>query len=257
MSRYSKYDDLLKQARGSAKYWIPQLCHALKEENSNLSNEDIRDRVMKDCISTWQKDTIRDALPDEYKDKLRSELGKKGRQKQLEQSNGTLITEILPDSNRTKDDSDSSTEQESHTFDRPSPEKMVSQLQSQLSNTKQELEDAKKRITTLQEQQNTEGVPGMNNEGVGLVRADKVTEISETDKKGCAVFAERFGEAIRRRLASVGKASIKFFILDKDRSTKIEYLLPVNFTVDMENKSTEMILDEGRFWRISKPASTL
>ena len=77
MSEQSKYDNLLKQARGSAKYWIPQLCQALKEENSNLSNEDIRDRVMKDCISTWQKDTIRDALPDEYKDKLRSELGKK------------------------------------------------------------------------------------------------------------------------------------------------------------------------------------
>jgi hypothetical protein len=27
------------------------LCLALKEENSNISNEDIRDRVMKDCIS--------------------------------------------------------------------------------------------------------------------------------------------------------------------------------------------------------------
>jgi hypothetical protein len=38
----------LKQARGTAKYWIPQLCQALKEENSNLSSEDIRDRVMKD-----------------------------------------------------------------------------------------------------------------------------------------------------------------------------------------------------------------
>ena len=44
----------------------------LKEENSNnLSNEDIRDeRVMKDCISIWQKeDTIRDALHDAIKEK--------------------------------------------------------------------------------------------------------------------------------------------------------------------------------------------
>jgi hypothetical protein len=69
--QYSQYDNLLKQARGSAKYWIPQLCLALKEENSNnLSNEDIRDRVMKDCIFIWQKeDIIRDALPDAIKEK--------------------------------------------------------------------------------------------------------------------------------------------------------------------------------------------
>jgi hypothetical protein len=67
---YKDYESLLKQARGSAKYWIPQLCLALKEENSNnLSNEDIRDRVMKDCISIWQKDIIRDALPDAIKKK--------------------------------------------------------------------------------------------------------------------------------------------------------------------------------------------
>ena len=69
MNNHKDYESLLKQARGSAKYWIPQLCQALKEENSNLSNEDIRDRVVKDCISIWQKDTIRDALPDAIKEK--------------------------------------------------------------------------------------------------------------------------------------------------------------------------------------------
>jgi hypothetical protein len=70
--QYSLYDNLLKQARESAKYWIPHLCLALKEENSNnLSKEDIRDRrVIKDCISIWQKeDTIRNALPDAIKEK--------------------------------------------------------------------------------------------------------------------------------------------------------------------------------------------
>jgi hypothetical protein len=51
---YTKYNILLKQAKGSAIYWIPQLCLALKEENCNISNEDIRDRVMKDCISFWR-----------------------------------------------------------------------------------------------------------------------------------------------------------------------------------------------------------
>jgi hypothetical protein len=33
---------------------------------------------MKDCIEIWQKATIRDAVPDEYKEKLRQELGKEG-----------------------------------------------------------------------------------------------------------------------------------------------------------------------------------
>jgi hypothetical protein len=69
---YKAYEGLLKQARGSAKYWIPQLCQALKGENSNnLSNEDIRDRrVKKDCTSIWQKeDTIRDSLPDAIREK--------------------------------------------------------------------------------------------------------------------------------------------------------------------------------------------
>ena len=43
---------------------------------------------MKDCIEIWQKATIRDALPDGYKEKARQELGKEGRQKQLEQVSG-------------------------------------------------------------------------------------------------------------------------------------------------------------------------
>lgn len=72
------YDRLLSQARGTAKYWIPRLCGALRRENPNYSNYNIKEIVMKDCIEIWQKATIRDALPDEYKDKLRQELGREG-----------------------------------------------------------------------------------------------------------------------------------------------------------------------------------
>jgi hypothetical protein len=38
---------------------------ALRRENPNYSNYDIREIIMKDCIEIWQKATIRDALPDE------------------------------------------------------------------------------------------------------------------------------------------------------------------------------------------------
>ena len=44
---------------------------ALRRENPNYSNYDIREIIMKDCIEIWQKATIRDALPDEYKENLR------------------------------------------------------------------------------------------------------------------------------------------------------------------------------------------
>jgi hypothetical protein len=46
---------------------------ALKKENPNSSNYDIREIVMTDCISIWQKATLRDALPDEYKEKQKQE----------------------------------------------------------------------------------------------------------------------------------------------------------------------------------------
>jgi hypothetical protein len=143
----SKYDQLLEQARGSAKYWVPKLCEELRRENSEMSNDDIRERVKKDCIGTWQRDTITDALPEEYKDKLRSELGKKGRQKQLEQAGGTVTTEILPASDRAKDDSYSSTGQKLQPSYGPSPEETNAQPQSELNNSNQELHEAKKKDT--------------------------------------------------------------------------------------------------------------
>ena len=108
----SKYDDLLKQAKGSAKIWIPQLCQALREENSNLSNEDIRDRVMKDCISIWQRGTINDAFPQELKNPERVESGKRARQKQLARSGNTNTVLENPENFRGKNDSDSNSKQQ-------------------------------------------------------------------------------------------------------------------------------------------------
>lgn len=243
---YSKYDQLLERARGSAKYWIPKLCQALREESSEMSDEDIRERVTQDCLPIWQRGTINNALPEEYKNKERSQTGKKGRQKQMEQADGAVTITEEATKLWAKDDTDSSTEQEPQSFDKPSPEKMVSQLQSQLNSTKQELEEAKKRLAVLQERKNMEDVPGMDNEGVRLVRADKITKISETDKKGCAVFVDRIGELIRRKIVNEGKASINFFILAKGRSTKIECVIPVTFKVNFNKMTTLLVLDERR-----------
>ncbi|HKI07304.1 MAG TPA: hypothetical protein VKA09_02825 [Nitrososphaeraceae archaeon] len=40
---------------------------ALRRENPNYSNYDIREIVKRDCIQIWQKDTIGRALPDDYR----------------------------------------------------------------------------------------------------------------------------------------------------------------------------------------------
>ena len=66
----------------------------LRDKNTNYSNYDIREIVTKDCIEIWQRATIREALPDEYKDKLRQELGTKGRESQLEQAGCQQSTEF-------------------------------------------------------------------------------------------------------------------------------------------------------------------
>jgi hypothetical protein len=233
------YDQLLEQARGSAKYWIPKLCEALRKENSEMSNDDIRERVKKDCIGTWQRDTITEALPEEYKDKLRSELGKKGRQKQLEQAGGSVTAEILPDSNRANDDSNSSTGQKPQTFDRPSSEEMVSQSQGQ-SNASQELQEVKKGKAAIQGRENIEA-PRLISEGAGLIKADNVKRINEFNSRGWAAFVHRYGDVIRRTIESDNKVSTKFFLLHK----KDRVLVPVSFTVDFSKMTTSLLLDES------------
>jgi hypothetical protein len=181
-----------------------------------MSNADIRERVTNDCLPIWQKSTIRDALPDEYKQKEKAQAGKKGRQKQLEQAGGTVtITEepAVPVKLRAENDSDPLTGQKPHTFDRRSSEGMVAQPQSQLNNTNQELQEAKNEKSRI------------------------------SDKRGLELYVYRRGELIRGNIARDGKASIKFFIFARHKRTKIDYLVPVKFRVDFKKMTTSLVLD--------------
>jgi hypothetical protein len=58
-------------AESSAVLFVYHFILDNKRENPNYSNYDIREIVTKDCIEIWQRATIREALPDEYKDKLK------------------------------------------------------------------------------------------------------------------------------------------------------------------------------------------
>jgi hypothetical protein len=83
-----KYDDLLEEAKSkaaayisTAKLYIPKMYNALMKENQNISPEDARDRIEKDCIGIWSKRTILDALPDEAKNREKQKSGRLGQKK--------------------------------------------------------------------------------------------------------------------------------------------------------------------------------
>jgi len=68
----SKYDELIQLIKSKhytiAKEYIPKLCYALREENPNLTNEDINERIKKDLVDIWSRTTIYTSLPEEFKD---------------------------------------------------------------------------------------------------------------------------------------------------------------------------------------------
>jgi hypothetical protein len=78
----SRYDDFLKQLKEdhktTAQMAIKQLYLLLKEEDPNLSNDDIYDRILKDCLVIWAKAAVIENMPDELKDSERQEAGRRG-----------------------------------------------------------------------------------------------------------------------------------------------------------------------------------
>jgi hypothetical protein len=83
----SQYDIFLEQVKRNhnvtVREAIAKLYELLKEEDSNLSKDDMYDRIMKDCLEIWARSTIIRHMPDELKDKERQESGRKGREKRL------------------------------------------------------------------------------------------------------------------------------------------------------------------------------
>ena len=82
----SKYDDLLNEAKAkaeafalTAREYIPKMYNALYEEDPNMSPDDARDRIQKDCAGIWSRRTILDALPSEAKDPKKQKAGRLSR----------------------------------------------------------------------------------------------------------------------------------------------------------------------------------
>jgi hypothetical protein len=84
----ARYDDLLEEVRSraaayisTAKIYIPKMYEALMNESKDISPEDARDRIEKDCFGIWAKRTILDALPDEAKNREKQKSGRLGQKK--------------------------------------------------------------------------------------------------------------------------------------------------------------------------------
>jgi hypothetical protein len=98
----------------------------------------------------------------------------------------------------------------------------------------------------LQASQNVQDIPQLVDDKIGSVKVQNLAKISAFDRRGFQILASRIGEVIRRKLVAEGKAGIKFYIMAKDRTTGVESLVPVIFSVDIHNRSTGLKLDESK-----------
>lgn len=219
-----------------------------------MPNEDIRATVTNDCADVWSKATIRKFMPDDYKDPKKQAAGKKRQENRLEEPIpvGTVPTENSPDSQ---------TEQESERFedmdkgpDVKHTHKVINQLKSELKNVRETYEarlkeeEEKEKLSYVENPDNLEKIPEIIDDKIGPVKIQNLSKISQFDRRGYQILAGRFAELIRRKLAAEGRASIKFYVIGKDRTTNVESLVPVSFIVDLKERTTDMTLDESRLW---------
>ena len=231
--RNSIYDNLLAQARGSAKYWIPRLCEALKRENPEMTPNDIRDTVKKDCISIWQRDTITYALPDQYKDKTRQQVGRKGRHKQLVQGNvsGITITTTadLPDQNRAKSVSNIQTEQNSDDHN-----SSLLKLQYQLAEVEEENRKLRKTIVLQRLQKQL-------HDGTGVLDVKEMPIIKGEPKEYLESVVSRYNKLLTNVIKAGEDLPLKLYVVSRRG-----YLAPINLFISFKDKYADIRLDRER-----------
>lgn len=91
----TEYDDLLQEVKtreeaylATARVFIPKMYNALRDEDPNITSQDARDRIKKDCLGIiWEKRTILDALPDGAEN---PEKQKAGRLRQMKQDSAAF-----------------------------------------------------------------------------------------------------------------------------------------------------------------------
>lgn len=83
------YVELLAEVRtkvesflaSTANEYIPKMYYALRNENRDMSVQEARKKIQKDCKGIWKKRTILYALPDEAKDPKKQKAGRLSQKK--------------------------------------------------------------------------------------------------------------------------------------------------------------------------------
>ena len=83
------YTELLAEVRtkvdafltSTANEYIPKMYRALRNENRDISAQEARQRIQKDCAYIWKRRTILCALPDEAKDPKKQKAGRLSQKK--------------------------------------------------------------------------------------------------------------------------------------------------------------------------------
>jgi hypothetical protein len=264
------YDQLLSQARGTAKYWIPRLCGALRSENPNYSNYNIKEIVMKDCIEIWQKATIRDALPDEYKDKLRQELGREGNKVRYGSEQATEFADSgescgnQRDSNLAKSSSFDPIEDVSEDFDRMNRgqdvitekerakmlSKELEEKEVEHNMLKHEIADLKNQVKVLSEKNTPELLKEIEEKFAdqkGILDSKKLQKISMDAGKNLMILVERYNSILQEAVERGKPVPFGTYILTKPELK----LVPVRIMVDFNNKRIWIELWEKRLQSLS------
>ena len=265
------YDQLLSQARGTAKYWIPRLCGALRRENPNYSNYNIKEIVMKDCIEIWQKATIRDALPDEYKDKLRQELGREGNKVRYGSEQATEFADSgescgnQRDSNLAKSSSFDRIEDVSEDFSKMNRgqdvitekerakllSKELEEAEGERNMLKHEIADLKNQVKVLSEKNTPELLKEMEEKFAdqkGVLDAKKLQKINMEAGRNLMILAERYNSILQEAVERGKPVPFGTYILTKPELK----LVPIRIMVDFDRKRIWVELWEKRLQSLSR-----
>jgi hypothetical protein len=236
---YSELKDRIREEVAGALPKKERIMLLAKKLEDDLAIKDtICSQICTDFKDLISPDYIRKCLPEEYKQKSKMRRG-------------ACNTNIANDGKnvaeqRTVAIDGSSTGQETISEPESDPKEEIIKLRRLIEEKDKQLEEKDKQIAILQVSQNIQDIAQLVDDKIGSVKIQNLSKISDFDRKGLQILASRIGEVIRRKLVAEGKAGIKFYIMAKDRTTGVESLVPIIFTVDMHNRSTGLKLDESK-----------
>jgi len=251
---YSELKDRIRKEVAGAlpkKERIMLLAKKLEDDDYLTIKDTICGQICTDFKDLISPDYIRKCLPEEYKQKskMRREVcntnianeGKNVAEQRTIAINANTGQETISEP-------ESEPKEEIIKLRRRIEEKdkQLEQKDKQLEQKDKQLEQKDKQIAILQASQSVQDIPQLVDDKIGPVKVQNLSKISEFDRRRYQILASRFGEIVRRKIASEGKAAIRFYMVSKDRTTNVESLMPVAFTADMMGGTTELKLDESR-----------